>query len=394
MLLPVCSIGVIPIIENARMESTGAITAFALSAPLFNPLSLLYGLTLSRPAVIIGFALCSLLVVTALGWAWDSWSGWRPTPPPKEQLPMSFRRLNCCGLHVVRELWGPTGLLALVALCGLFALGALLPHGALQESVEANDPWAPLTMAMVAVPIFATPMLTMSQLGMMFSHGNSPGAALFLLLLGTGINIGTLYWIVRAYGVRAAMMWFGILVVAVVGCAYAINRPLMPPGIEPAGHTHAFDIYTNPFHSSSRLTIATISEPIRKSASSLELKLGLAAIGIMLLAGGLTRTLWRQPIDTYLAATPAEPPSGGTGLHRPVPAQVVALTGLTGLVRSASWLAMPTTLIRASRLRRAHRPRRSAQRGDQPRFRANSALYSGTAAVVSNAGGRIFLAVF
>ena len=49
-LLPVCSIGVIPILREMKRIGIrpGAITAFALSAPLFNPLSLMYGLTLSR----------------------------------------------------------------------------------------------------------------------------------------------------------------------------------------------------------------------------------------------------------------------------------------------------------------------------------------------------------
>ena len=49
MLLPVCSLGVIPVAYEMRRAgvSGGAILAFALTAPLFNPLSLLYGLTLS-----------------------------------------------------------------------------------------------------------------------------------------------------------------------------------------------------------------------------------------------------------------------------------------------------------------------------------------------------------
>ena len=40
MLLPVCSIGVIPILVQMRQARVrpGAMTAFALSAPLFNPL--------------------------------------------------------------------------------------------------------------------------------------------------------------------------------------------------------------------------------------------------------------------------------------------------------------------------------------------------------------------
>ena len=49
MLLPVCSLGVIPVAYELRRAglSGGSILAFALTAPLFNPLSLLYGLTLS-----------------------------------------------------------------------------------------------------------------------------------------------------------------------------------------------------------------------------------------------------------------------------------------------------------------------------------------------------------
>ena len=57
-------------------------------------------------------------------------------------------------------------------------------------------------MTLVAIPIYATPMLAMSQLGMMFAHGNSPGAAFSLLILGTGVNFATLLWIARNYGVQ------------------------------------------------------------------------------------------------------------------------------------------------------------------------------------------------
>ncbi len=76
MLLPVCSIGVIPILREMQRAKLrpGAITAFALSAPLFNPLSILYGLSLSRPMVIVGFLCGSLVVVTVLGILWDRYA--------------------------------------------------------------------------------------------------------------------------------------------------------------------------------------------------------------------------------------------------------------------------------------------------------------------------------
>ena len=73
MLLPVCSLGVIPILYQMRRAgvSGGTILAFALTAPLFNPISVLYGLTLSNPLVIITFCFCCLVIVTTIGLAWD-----------------------------------------------------------------------------------------------------------------------------------------------------------------------------------------------------------------------------------------------------------------------------------------------------------------------------------
>ncbi len=99
MLLPVCSIGVLPILREMKRAGVraGAISAFAISAPLFNPLSLLYGLTLSRPAVIIGFAFASLLVVTILGFIWDHLTKQDDAPEPQDEVkPIGVWRLVAC----------------------------------------------------------------------------------------------------------------------------------------------------------------------------------------------------------------------------------------------------------------------------------------------------------
>lgn len=334
MLLPVCSIGVIPIIREMRRVGIrpGAITAFALSAPLFNPLSLLYGLTLSRPLVIIGFATGSLVVVTVLGIIWDRNTSWRSRQRPAGTQLIGMRRLGACGLLMVRELAGPTGLLTLLAVIGLFLLGASLPHGALQSSVEQDDILAPLKMAAVAIPIYATPMLTMSQLGMMFSHGNSPGAAFCLLLLGTGVNLATLYWIYRNFGGKATLIFFSVLVVIVLGCAYAIDRPLIPPGIEPAGHTHAFDIYTNPLQQGSALTADKLWHVLTELFKWTDL-LGLAALVILGLAGAITRVGFAKQTRAFLEFVPqSQTPVPANGLNRHVSPRTVGLTCLGGLV--------------------------------------------------------------
>lgn len=334
MLLPVCSIGVIPIIRELRRVGLrpGAITAFALSAPLFNPLSLLYGLTLSRPYVIVGFALGSLAVVTVLGILWDRITQWNDQPVAQEPTPVSIRRLSFCAIYMFREFFGPSGLLSLIALSGLLLLAAVLPMGALQTSAEQSDSLAPLKMAAVSTPIYATPMLTMSQLGMMFTHGNSPGAAFVLLLLGTGVNFATLFWIARNYGIRSTAIWFAVLFVVVVGIAYAIDKPLIPPGIEPAGHTHAFDIYTNPFGSGQVISVETLGAALTKNSSSLVVLASLGTLAVCLLGGVLLRTVFRKQVDSFLSYVPALETIEFAGMHRRVTSRVVGITCLTGLV--------------------------------------------------------------
>lgn len=333
MLLPVCSIGVLPILREMKRAGVraGSITAFAVAAPLFNPLSLLYGLTLSRPAAIIGFAVASLFVVTALGMFWDRYGRHSAAPELEPEIkPIGLGRLFACAIFMMREMLGTTGLLSVVAVSGTLVVGMLLPHGALQTSVEQKDPRAPAVMTAVAIPIYATPMLAMSQLGMMFAHGNSPGAAFSLLLLGTGINVATLLWIAWNYGFRSSFIWFVALTVIVLGCAYAVDRPLIPPGIEPAGHTHAFDIYTNPFHSGTKVSAVRFKETILKSVGLGEWASGIALVALVI-GGAVLQIVPQSRIDRILGAATSEKPRTGRG-DIIVSPRVVGLTCIAGLV--------------------------------------------------------------
>ena len=209
MLLPVCSIGVLPILLEMRRSKVkaGAMSAFALSAPLFNPLSLLYGVTLSRPYVILMFAAGSLFLVTVVGAIWDRYGvpdslrktrsqdtkdETEDTTYPNANAIIGVRRLAAMFIYACRQMAGPVGAWSLLAISGVGLLAAVLPWGSLGEAMGRDDWWAPARMLFVSVPVYATPMLAMSQLGMMFQHANSPGAAFILLVLGAGMNLGTI----------------------------------------------------------------------------------------------------------------------------------------------------------------------------------------------------------
>ncbi len=291
---------------------------------------------------------------------------------------VGLQRLGACWAFICRELCGPTGALALVAILGVGILGAALPHGALQTSAEQDDLLAPLRMALLSVPIYATPMQTISQLGMMFAHGNSPGAAFCLLLLGTGVNLGTLWWLTQNYGWRSTSIWFASLFVVVVTSAYVINKPLIPPGVEPAGHTHAFDVYSNPFGGTATLT--AIQDVLLDSVGWAE-RVTLVMMCLLTLIGWFTPEPQESNVDIVVK------PRTGKGLDRDVPPAVVGLTGLVGLLAASivGCLCLLSLCPRNAR-RDAASSHRNTYRSDQRQRRGSSALAGSLGAVVKTLG--------
>jgi uncharacterized protein len=336
MLLPICSLGVIPVAREMRRAriAGGTILAFAMTAPLFNPLSLLYGLTLSEPFVIISFAFCTLLVVTAVGLAW----GWlfpgvlydEPAPAP---VAYGVKRMVAIIVAVAREVAGPSFVYILIALFGVVALSVALPPGSLQATMEHTNPYAPLQMTLVAVPAYTPPLMAMSQIGSMFQHANSVGAAFVLLTLGAGINLGLIAWVFRNYGPRRGFAWMGILLTVVLAIAYAIENPLFPEEIEPAGHTHAFDIYCRPFSDNSSTGLPTmVLAKVKENLHPVE-RVGAIVLGGLFALGLVLRTLdrrWR--IEDWLERVPEPSAQPVTRYDVTVPAAALGMVGLAALV--------------------------------------------------------------
>lgn len=333
MLLPVCSLGVIPVLREMRRAgvSGGAILAFGLTAPLFNPISVLYGLTLADPLVITSFSLCSLLIVTVMGLVWDRiFPGTAAPEPDPPRVAVGAKRMLSVAEFAARDLAGPSTLYIFMGLIGVALLSMVLPPGALQTAAEADDPWAPLFMTLVAIPAYATPMTAMVQLASMFQHGNSVGAAFALLVLGAGANVGLACWMARHYGVRRTLVWFVLLLAVVVGLAYGVDKPLRPQGVESAGHTHAFDIYCAPFESD-------VAEPWTLAARQIQEKLAphemvaLLAVGLIAVAGiGLRFADPRRRLEEWFARESPRPTKYDIRLHGAVLGGV-AIAGLVAL---------------------------------------------------------------
>jgi hypothetical protein len=337
MLLPVCSLGVIPIAREMRRArvSGGAILAFAMTAPLFNPLSLLYGLTLSEPFVILSFAFCTMIVVTLVGAVWNRLFPDSVQEEPPISLPPvahGLKRMIAITAVAARQIVGPSLGYIVIGLLGVAILSTVLPPGSLQTTMEHRNPYAPLAMAAVAIPAYATPLVAMSQLGSMFQHANSVGAAFVLLTLGAGINLGLIAWMIRTYGFTRTLGWLALLLTVVLGLAYAIEKPLYSTDITPAGHTHAFDIYCRPFRSGERDLPALVATKLSEDLQPFE-RVSLKAI-VFLAAMGLGLRLldrrWR--IEDWLERPPQHDGHAPPWFNVSVPATVLGMVALAGLV--------------------------------------------------------------
>ena len=174
-------------------------------------------------------------------------------------------------------------------------------------------------------------MLAMSQLGMMFQHANSPGAAFALLILGTGLNLATPYWFGKHYGWKVTGIWLSALILIVIVIAYAINGPLVPPGVQPAGHTHAFDIYTNPISSGNADTLGAAKKSLADFAD-IPGMIASGLVGLVALVGVLFRII--NVTEERLAKNNAQPIAEveESRVDIIVPPRVVGATMLAGLV--------------------------------------------------------------
>jgi uncharacterized protein len=338
MLLPVCSIGAIPVACALRRAGLagGPVLAFAVSAPLFNPISLLYGLTLSHPLVIVGYALASMAVVTVVGLAWERLGGVEAPPPVPDEprIAPGWRRTAALGLSAAREAAGPTAGYAALALLGVGLLAVCLPFGSLQRSMKAFDPWAPPLMAVVGTPAFLTPTDAMMQIGSMFDHGNSVGASFVLLAVGAGLNLGLIAWAWQSWGGRRTAWWLAVFFGMVLLVAAAIERPLSLRDSPPEDHTHAFDVFCMPFP-------LETTDPLTRVTALLADRVPVhawSALGLLaaLLATGAALALFdpHRRIEAWLERSSAVAGEGRRGrtLDVTVPAPVLGAVLVGGLI--------------------------------------------------------------
>lgn len=338
MLLPVCSLGVIPIARELRRSGvpSGTVLAFILAAPLLNPISFLYGLTLSEPFVICVYAGASLLLAMIAG---KTWEYFLPTPiedttaVDAEPLPApGLKRMFSIALWAGREAIGPVALYVILGIICSGALAGALPMGSLQPYMRHSDPWSVPLMALIAPVEFNSPLPGMMKIGLMFEHGNSVGAAFVLFVFGLGMNVGLFTWVARQFGLKRAIVWVGVVLIVVVALGFAFEPTLFPTGKEEADHTHAFDDFTAPFPPGTSVTVEMARDKIKERIEALE-TVALGAIGFLILLGLADRWISRRiDVTAWITRRPPAATVSASLLNRPIPGPVLGVLAILGLV--------------------------------------------------------------
>lgn len=155
------------------------------------------------------------------------------------------------------------------------------------------------------------------------------------------MNFGTIGWLGRQFGFKSVAIWSACLILIVGSIAYAINKPLIPPGIEPSDHTHAFDIYCNPIHRLDSTAWSFATEKIKDNIGIAE-KLTLYALGIAFALGAVFRITGMTLESPWKSSGTSQSSSRNTGsvgaepdygrFDRAVSDRIVGGTLLCGLV--------------------------------------------------------------
>jgi len=249
-LLPVCALGVIPVLREFRRAGVhrAAVLTFALAAPMLNPISLVYGMSYLGPQVLVvligGAFLVSVGVGTALGYLDSAESSEATVNAPGSVPAVGLRRVAAASVHAANEATGLAFRDIATGILGAALVSSLLTSTYLASSMFAGDSVAVLRMMLVAPLSYVTPDQGVAIVPEMLKFRQSAGAMFVLVALGVGMSLGHVSWIARTYGRRTAAVWLALVLVTTLVVAFAVDRCVPVVGTANEDNDH-FGILAN-----------------------------------------------------------------------------------------------------------------------------------------------------
>lgn len=242
IVAPVCALGVIPLAWalHRRGVPRPALAALLVMAGVANPWSVVYGASMMGPwklALILAAALIAAVVAAVVvGRSAQS-------SADQTAIPGSLR-----GAAVAAGVSVRSGLLFVVIGVAAAAVASMLtPAGFINEYLIERSPWQVAVMSGLALPAYTAPENAMMNAGHIAGFNAEPGTALAYLLLGAGLNLGTILLAVSLLGLRRALAWLATLLVLTLAFGVALS-PVLRTGPIADDDSHGFDNHARPYH--------------------------------------------------------------------------------------------------------------------------------------------------
>ncbi|WP_165219983.1 permease [Aquisphaera insulae] len=351
MLLPVCSLGVLPILRELRRAgvTTPAILTFAIAAPTLNPLSLSYGASYLGPRVLAILMLGTFVVSAGAGIALGYFSpedrgrGEAAADGEESAAPApGSSRIAAAVANAAAAASGPALGDIAAGILGAGFVAAIVSPSFLSSATFAGDRMAIPAMALAAPLSYLTPEQGMVIVPEMIKFRQSAGAMVVLMILGVGMSLGHVTWIRREYGRRIAGTWLLLVAIPTLGFAAIADRLLPPVGTANEDNDH-FDLLSNPFsghHGPSDLARAARRIVSRAGAANV------AAAGLLILLSGVGFAMRNPPLRERLKSIGGPSRTGRVEdapalWNRPLPAWLAPATMLAGVpaIVAAGFLA-------------------------------------------------------
>ncbi len=336
ILLPLCSLGALPVARELRRAGvpSGTVLSFVLVAPVLNPISILYGLSHIAIITLVYFLVGTMIVSLGIGFIWDFLISKRRDAIPQNPEPLpaaAYDRLAISGITTTRGMLGSLADIGMAVLAvGL--LGALLPYGTLQFSMTRDNVLATVIMGAVAIPAYVTPFEVMVQYGMIVRDGYSLGAAFALIVLGAGANVGVANWIRREYRYKSLAIFAILLLGTTLLLGFTADRAIHH-GKAAVDHTHAFDSYTRLARIETNGSyVSWFMLAVREGLTQAK-TIGAGLLGAMLCVAIVLRLLGeRATFQSYTRRLETQRTTSSEGvLNRPVSMGVIIVSSVLGL---------------------------------------------------------------
>lgn len=243
LVLPVCSVGAIPLLLVGRRAgaSRRALAAFALTSGFLNPYTLVYALGQSAPWKVLLLVACGVAVAAIAGLA----AGERA---PRDAAPTEPIGRLAAVPWVAGQLLLSTVLICLLITAFAAATTAVaLQPGFIGHLFTESDVLHVGLTAAIAIPAYVPPTLAALQAGEILWQRTDPGAALLWWMLGAGLSVGKLLFLPRVLGWSGLLRSGAVGIVLLLLAAVAIS-PVLRDGPVPDDDSHAFDRHNQPYH--------------------------------------------------------------------------------------------------------------------------------------------------